>query len=407
MKIAAIVPEYPPHEIGGGGVAFEGLARAYLADGHQVKVFTGLDSVRSWFSGPVAEERSGIRVVRYPLIPPGRNAPYLRSIPPPGLPAVRLRRDLREWGPDVAHVHGYGHAFVDLAARFLWSARVPYIFTIHGLPRTPHRKSKPIRAGYSLYRKFGPDRTLMYAANATAVSEATARELRQSARVAVIPNGLTPLPAPSLTGASTLRRRFAILEDVPVIVSAGRLTWSKGFDVLIEALAYLPMSRVACVVAGADAGERQRLEARLQRCADGIQGLLVGEMDRQGVADLFSIASTVVIPSRDEPFGLVGLEALASGHRIVASRVGGLVDFLRPPMAELVPPGEPEALARALSRAILQGPLSEADLRVADGIIADHSWSRIAARYESLLEGAIRGSHENNGGATSATEERK
>jgi glycogen(starch) synthase len=402
MKIAAIVPEYPPHEIGGGGVVFEGLAGAYLRDGHEVRVFAGLDSIRSWFTGTIRDERHGIHVLRYPLIPLGVDRPYLRSIPPPGLSAANLRRDLRKWGPDVAHVHGYGHAFVDLAARFLRGARVPYIFTIHGLPRTPNRRSMPIRAVYSLYRRCGPDRTLVRAANATAVSEAIARELRTSREVTMIPNGLTPLPPSSPSGASVLRRRFAIIEDAPVIVAAGRLAWSKGFDVLIEALGRLAMPRVICVMAGADGGELERLKACGQRCADGTQIVFTGAMDRQGLADLFSIASVVVIPSRDEPFGLVGLEALASGCRVVASRVGGLMDFLQSPVAELVTPGEPDPLAAALKRAVSKGPLNAAELRVVDGLRREYSWGRLAGQYEDLMEDAVRRSHARNRGVARA-----
>ena len=57
---------------------------------------------------------------------------------------------------------------------------------------------------------------------------------------------------------------------------------------------------------------------------------MLGAIHRDEVADLFATASVVLVPSVDEPFGLVALEAAASGIPIVASRAGGLPEAVGP-----------------------------------------------------------------------------
>jgi glycosyltransferase involved in cell wall biosynthesis len=56
----------------------------------------------------------------------------------------------------------------------------------------------------------------------------------------------------------------------------------------------------------------------------------------------------VIIPSRQEPFGLVALEAMAVGKPVIAARVGGLPEVLADADAILVPPDDPAALAHAI-----------------------------------------------------------
>lgn len=393
MRIALVVPEYPPYAIGGGGLVFESLAHAYTSYGHAVKVFAGWDSLRSWHARPAEEERQGVRLTRFPLIPVGRGVPFLRSIPPPGVRAtVRLRRDLRAWKPDVAHVHGYGHAFVDVAARFLRRQRTPFIFTIHGFPRTQEQMAAPIRMGYSAYKRWGPQWILKKAAAVTAVSQAVAHEVDKATNITVVPNGLVDFRSASDADNADIRRMLQIPDAVPVIAGVGRLARSKGFDVLVRAFSDLPVPRAVCIIAGADAGEYGRLSALGRQCRQGLDLLLPGAMDRDRLSQLMSIASVLVIPSRDEPFGLVALEALASGLRVVASSVGGLPDFLRAPVAELVPPENPRVLAAAIMRALSRGPFGPTERRVADHVLTEYSWTRVAAQYTRLMSLAVDGS---------------
>jgi D-inositol-3-phosphate glycosyltransferase len=178
--------------------------------------------------------------------------------------------------------------------------------------------------------------------------------------------------------------------DLPVIAAAGRLSKSKGFDVLIRALGFIDDMKVACVIAGSDGGELSNLRQLSALVPRGVKVVLPGWLDRERLSDLLRLASVVAVPSRDEPFGLVALEAIGAKRRVVASRVGGLGEFLRPPIAELVDSDDPHAWAMAITRALSRGLLTDQDERAVDRILADHTWPHLAHEYEVLMMSCLR-----------------
>jgi glycosyltransferase involved in cell wall biosynthesis len=389
LRIAVVTPEFPPDIIGGGGIAVQALAYEY-ATRHDVRIFTAANSHRSWLGRRIVESEDGIGVNRYPLIPIGRSKPYLRSVLPPAMPAcIALRRDLASWQPHVAHLHGYGYAVTDLAARALARGRVPYVFTVHGLPRTPMRRKRAVRLAYATYLRFGAGATFRRAGAVTAVSNAVAEALGRATRIHVIPNGVSPLPPSNPSRAATIRKHLGISDGVPVVAAAGRLSESKGFDILINALSSVRVPHVVCVIAGSDAGAQALLWDLATRTRRGIAVRFPGELSREALADLFSVASLVVMPSRDEPFGLVALEALAQRRRLVAARSGGLAEFLDPEVAILVPPENVQALAEAITAGLTRGPLLQRDLESIDKLLTRHSWPMIARQYEDLMTSLI------------------
>jgi glycosyltransferase involved in cell wall biosynthesis len=131
------------------------------------------------------------------------------------------------------------------------------------------------------------------------------------------------------------------------VVFAGRIVGSKGVDVLIRAARNVEAEFIIC-------GEGRRLDD-MRRLAEelgiGERVRFAGWLDADRLAEEFANASLVVIPSLwPEPFGLVGIEALAAGRPAVASSTGGIVDWLEHGVSGLcVPPGDELALARALN----------------------------------------------------------
>ncbi len=166
---------------------------------------------------------------------------------------------------------------------------------------------------------------------------------------------------------------FARLDRVPgeppMILVLARLVPVKGVDVAIAAMARV-RTPARLVIAG-DGPERARLE---QRDVE-----LIGEVDLARRDELLRRASLVVVPSRVLPNGrsegmpTVALEALASGVPVVASAVGGLRELAG---VALVPPDDPDALARAIDER-LASPPSPASLRAA---VAHLDWASVAAR---------------------------
>jgi len=388
MKIALIAPEYPPDSIGGGGVVMTALANQY-AESNDVQVFTAADSLRSWFDGPVSDSTDGFIVHRYPLVPIGIGVSYLRSAMPPNPRAgLALWRDLRRWHPDIAHLHGYGHAFIDVAALALSRLRVPYLFTIHGIPTRPSHRGLVIRKAFGAYQAFGVAMTIRRAAGLTAVSASAAGYLATKYPVHVIPNGTHPALTCDETG-SDLIAELGLDPKASVLAGVGRISVEKGFDVLIRALNLIGVDLVECVIAGADGGAEHELRRLSRDLRPGVSLRLTGRLEPKSLACLYARADLVVVPSRAESFGLVALEALSHGKRLIASRVGGLEEILDEQVAQLVQPDDPAGLAREITISLRKGPLTSDERRRAQSRAADYSWPVVANRYETLMRAIL------------------
>jgi phosphatidylinositol alpha-1,6-mannosyltransferase len=146
----------------------------------------------------------------------------------------------------------------------------------------------------------------------------------------------------------------------PVLLSVGRLDSReayKGHDVVIAALKNLARGHpgIRYLVAG-DGDDLPRLQALAQREGVAPRVRFLGHVHADTLAALYREADVFVMPSSGEGFGIVFIEALAAGLPVVAARAGGSVDPLRDgELGEMVPPGDPVALADAVAR-LLTGP---------------------------------------------------
>jgi glycosyltransferase involved in cell wall biosynthesis len=282
-------------------------------------------------------------------------------------------------------VHGYGHAFVDLAAFTLARYRMPFVFTLHGIPTRPARRNRVIRMAFKTYERFGVRAAIRKATAVTAISRTAAGSVAREVKVEIIPNGVSPVTSYDPQRAERMRRRLSIPKSVPVVAAAGRLSVEKGFDVLVKALDQVRIPNLTCVIAGDDGGVGNHVAALASKARAGVSVLLPGRLSRDDVTDLFAIADVVVVPSREESFGLVALEALALGKRLVASRIGGLEEVLSARVAELVPRDSVADLASAIDICLARGPLNSSELAAARNLVASHSWSAVALQYEGLM----------------------
>jgi glycosyltransferase involved in cell wall biosynthesis len=148
----------------------------------------------------------------------------------------------------------------------------------------------------------------------------------------------------------------------PTAAFAGRLVPEKGADVLLRAFArtaeQIPQARL--LVAG-DGLERERLHRLKDELGLSGSVAMPGHLSRAKIERRFDAAWTQVVPSRwEEPFGNAALEGMMRGTAVIASRAGGLAEFVRDDRTGLlVPPGDPEALAGALVRLLRDRELAE------------------------------------------------
>jgi glycosyltransferase involved in cell wall biosynthesis len=159
-------------------------------------------------------------------------------------------------------------------------------------------------------------------------------------KVFLIPNSLVPQPRLDPARRRELRRQLGAGDDDFLIGGVGRLTPSKGFDILVKAFrqAGLPGAKLTIVGEG-------RARHRLERLAEG-QVTFTGH--RHDAKDCFQAFDLFVSPSRYEPFGRVIVEALDGGVPVIATDVLGPRDIARRYPVELVPTEDPATMAAAL-----------------------------------------------------------
>ena len=172
-----------------------------------------------------------------------------------------------------------------------------------------------------------------------AVGARSARELERDiglpqGAIRVVHNGVPELEL-------TARPRIS---QGPVVGSLGRLTEQKGYDVLVRSLAQLP--EVHAVIVG-DGEERAPLEGLARELGVAERLHILGWQDDP--RSYLTSLDVFVLPSRFEGFPLSIVEAMQAGLPVVAADVGSIAEALDDERAgTLVPPDEPEALARAL-----------------------------------------------------------
>jgi glycogen(starch) synthase len=166
----------------------------------------------------------------------------------------------------------------------------------------------------------------LIAKRVTAVSTVMKHEVMQLYNVPewkcdVVPNGIVPRQYRANLDPGEVKRAYGIHPYAPLILFIGRLAYQKGPDLFIEAIRKVCQTRWdAKVIVAGDGGMRQFLQDR----ARDLPVNFVGYIPDSEYIRLLNACDLVVIPSRNEPFGLVLLEAWSAEKPVVACDVGGL-----------------------------------------------------------------------------------
>jgi glycosyltransferase involved in cell wall biosynthesis len=188
--------------------------------------------------------------------------------------------------------------------------------------------------------------------------------------------------APALALAPTVR---AALERHQLLLFLGRISWKKGLDRLVQALAQVPGATL--VIAGNDEeGYRPRLESLAAGAGVAGRILFVGAVAGADKAALLHGADALVLPSYSENFGNVVLEAMAAGLPVAVTAEVGAAQLVAESGAGLVAAGDPPALAAALAGLLADAPLRQAMGQRGIAAARQFSWQTIAARMEQVYQ---------------------
>ncbi len=306
---------------------------------------------------------------------------------------MRLRRRLAAWQPDIVHAHGVrAGAFAALAqlGRSVRSrAAAPrggiLVVTVHNAPPP----GQLARLAYLVLERV----CARHADEVLCASPDLAARMRKlgAARVAQV-DVAAAATAPSAEAVARARADIGA-GGRPVVLSVGRLTAQKGFDVLVAAAArWRDRDPAPLAVIAGDGPLAAGLRAQASRA--GADVLLLGHRD--DVPALMVVADVVAVPSRWEARALVVQEAMRAGRPVIATRVGGTADLTGEDAALLIPPDDPAALAAAVTKVLDDPPLAAelgraAVARSGTFPTEEETVTATVARYRRLLEARASG----------------
>ncbi|HVA19522.1 MAG TPA: glycosyltransferase family 4 protein [Solirubrobacteraceae bacterium] len=307
----------------------------------------------------------------------------------------QMNEDMLAAGEALAQEHSYdlvhGHDWLVAKASGALADRVgvPYITTIHA---TEHGRHQGWVADEPQSHIHSVERWMARRADSVIVCSYYMRghvadifDIDER-RIAVIPNGIDPSELRAVGDLQALRGEFAAPEEKLVLL-VGRLVYEKGFQLALDALPGVieQAGNVRFLVAGSGTHEAE-LRSQAERLGLSEHGTFLGWIGDDALHSLYRIADLCVVPSIYEPFGLVALEAMASGCPCIVADTGGL--------REVVPPGErvglrfnggdAEHLGVMIERLLVDGELRDRLVAEASEHVLSFDWEDIARRTRTI-----------------------
>lgn len=397
MKVLLVSWEYPPVVVGGLGRHVHHLATALADAGHEVVVLsrkpTGTDPSTHPSTDDIAE---GVRVIAAAQDPHEFDfaTDMMAWVLAMGHAMVRTglgirttgRRAGKPWRPDVVHAHDWlvAHPAIALAEYF----DVPLVSTVHATEAGRHSgwvSGRISRQVHSVESWLVHESDSLITCSASMSDEITELFGPGLVETRVIRNGIDVARWPF----ARRRARSGPAE----LLYLGRLEYEKGVHDAIAALPRIRRTHPGTTLTIAGDGTQQDWlveQARKHKVLKAVD--FIGRVDHEQLVALLHRADAAVLPSHYEPFGIVALEAAATGAPLVTSNVGGLGEaVIDGETGVSFPPRDVARLATAV-RAVLDDPVSAQRMAEAarERLTSDFDWDTVAADTAQVYMAAKR-----------------
>lgn len=370
MRIALFCNDYWP-TIGGVQTAVRGLAQALLRRGHEPLILT----CQPGGCAP-AEELDGIPVRRF--------AWSLRPSATFPLRALRARRQicgvLRAWQPEALYVH-----FVTVPALFARScARVvdaPLLLSFRGAEVMQLASRDPVTRSVFSHLTAAADVNLFCSPWLERLGRSSDWFRGRPERVGVLADAVAVEP----------RTAPAVPADTSYVFAAGRMVRKKGFDLLLRAWAIIGARVKARLWIAGDGEQRGELERLSRDLGLGDRVRFLGAVPHPEMLGFLERAALCVVPSREEPYGILVVEAQALGVPVVATAVGNLPELIEDGRTGYLADPSQEALGRVIADAWEDPRRREVGSEGRNGPGARRGYDAMAAELENWIEVARAG----------------
>lgn len=344
-------------DAGGMNVYVRELSDRLVARGIDVDIFTRATSSQQ---PPVVDVRDGLRVLHVAAGPfegltkedlPAQLCAFVRDV---------LRADVESGGDayDIVHSHYWLSGQVGTVTRERWST--PLVHTMHTMAKVKNALLAVGDHAEPIGRILGEEEIVRLADRLIANTAEEARELQHyydadPKRVRVVHPGVD-LQTFVAGRHDEARASLGVEHDAALVVFAGRIQPLKAPDVVIRAARILSeepdlAGRLRVAVIGGPSGNDTDYPAALRALAEPLGDAVrfVPTVMQSDLARWYAAADVVCVPSYNESFGLVAIEAQACGTPVVAARVGGLTTAVTDGVTGVLVDGhEPREYAVAL-----------------------------------------------------------
>ena len=380
MHIMIVTDQYPPM-IGGVPTVTHDLAVDLVQRGHQVWV-----AAPSYGMRDARRLEQGVRVYRFSSF----EWPAYKELRIPFLPFMPIRNMIKKSEPDIIHIHS-PVVLGNIAQILAGGLRKPVVATNHYLPINMSRSltNDPLigkhfsNVIYSYLVNFCNRCEYVTAPTMTALKLLYDHGLRAPAKA--ISNGIDLTKFTPGVPDPTIRKRFNLPEDKPLILHVNRLSEEKRVNILIDAVAKMHNNAHVALVSTGPAEQELRAQVAQLTVEDRVSFL--GYVRDADLLALRRSSEFFVIPSEADLQSLATMEAMACGLPVVAANAYALPELVHHEKnGFLFKGGDSDEMARYMNILV-----ADADLRKRMGaeslrIIAKHDRTQVLDQWEEIYQ---------------------
>lgn len=253
-----------------------------------------------------------------------------------------IEEEINEFNPDIIHAQ---HIWIitGLAVDY----KIPVIVTSHGSDIMGYYQTDK----YHTYT----EKSVKGCKKIIAISKNNKEKINEiyseyKNKIAEIPNGYNPeLFYREEYNKEEVLKFFNINKKYDKIVCfAGRFAKNKGIDILLKSAQIYEQDNILTIIAG-DGKEYKSLKLLKEKLK--LKNVIfVGDQKQEMLRKIYNISNVSVVPSREEAFGLVALEAIACGTPVIATKQGGMIDFVTEDVGTLIEKDNVEQLANEIKK---------------------------------------------------------